>query len=95
MFEYYGHSYGGRSGEDKEGVKNISFSETSEELIVNYFDGKIENIELPKEILIQDNRNSIRIIWADGMNEKRKRKPAIFTTKFGQPYSPRKLINPP
>jgi hypothetical protein len=90
--------YSGRWDEDshgatKSGVESLTFSPTSDKVIIHNFDGTVEEFILPLDINIIDEGRVIALIWPDGRVEKRKRVQAGFTTKYGEPFLARKLVD--
>ncbi len=88
LFDFYGHSYSGRGGVDKGGVKKISFENDKNSIKVEHYDGEIEHFELPIEVTFADKGKAILLKYQNGNTEKRKRKAITHFSKYGQSYSP-------
>jgi hypothetical protein len=82
-------------GVDKSGTECVVFSTSGDEVIASYFDGTTKRCELPSKVKIVDHGHAIEITWHDGRVEKQERRPAFFTTKYGEPFYAAKLVKAP
>jgi hypothetical protein len=97
LFDFYGTDDEDQGGRTETGVRNVRFHDTKHAIVVEYAEnGKPdEEIELPIKVWLTDDNKTLNLEYQDGHVIKGPRHEAVAFTKYGQPYSVSKLINPP
>jgi hypothetical protein len=92
--QFSGSSCSNSSGTSSSGTKSVSFNDAGDAVIATEYDGKATRFDLPASVRVVEKGRKIEITWRDGKIELRDRSPAIFISKYGQPFGGN-LVDPP
>jgi len=78
------------SGDRKSGTQTVSIE--GHFAVAADDEGREERVELPVAIALASDGDALLLTWADGRTERRARREAIAVTKYGEPFSMKRLV---
>jgi hypothetical protein len=92
---WYGSEDSDAYGSVKRGTDCVKFTKAGDKLLVVNYDGTQQEYLLPINVEIIADGKKIENLWPDGRKEQRERHKVLFTTKYGEPFSPVDLHKDP
>jgi hypothetical protein len=87
ILSFSGRSDSDSSGTRESGTQSVRFD--GDWVIARDADGKLEKVQLPSKI--ERFWGRLLLTWPDGRTERRERKEGLVHSKYGQPFSLKKL----
>lgn len=94
LMAFYGSDSSDSGGRVISGVQDVYFHDIENILIVEDEENKTQEIEMPVRIWLTDKDKTLNMEYKSGKIERRERREAIATTKYGQPLELKPPKNP-